>query len=768
MNYRQAGRRLYAYVCGLLAIGLSSCSMGSTLSSTGAGAYPPPSAAAGLSTLTLEQALTQLDALPAPADANPQTYEQLKGATRATLLGSGKQRWTAAAPSGQGSQVDDLRIYTGEAGAAQAIWSYRNQGDYDQNSEANIADLTPIATYFSRTSAWHFWSRATVVDGDANGEINIADLTPLGQHLLAKVDAYAVESAATADAEQWESFGTAEFATSEVPADGGVRRFSFTVTAPVTGSFYRVVPMQGSERGIPSVPFAYAGESAPDYILSGTVRDSAAAPLAGVTLSLDSQSDVLSAADGSYSFNALHEGLNATLTPRAEGLTFIPLQRSVYVGAGDISGQEFTGFAMERIDTTLPAEAGCGEELQFELRAVDSAGTTLTGFNTEGRLIVPEGVRVLQHPLFVDGVAQAAIRCEAAGDYALQLRGVSLPDDLPLGQVLATAPVAPAVELTKWQGGADAAISLSFDDGTLDQWSRGLPMWEEYGFHVTLGIASSRFENDPTRVPDLQVAFDAGHEIANHTQTHADLTTLTAEQARLEITNCEDFLKANVTGLEQIFTVVYPYEMFNDTVTGILQDLGYLCARSGQQGNSEYAELNDPYNPPLLHLYSWANLNLLELWMWDSTTDWAVDHGGWLVEQCHGIGAQGEAGVGWSPRPESDYRAHYDHIKSFGDRLWVAPMGEVARFIVERNTAQLTVSSFTASTVNLELTNTLDGAYYTIPLTISMVRPEGWSSAVAEQNGVALPVRASGDGLSLLFNAVPDGGPIVVSSAAMR
>ena len=45
----------------------------------------------------------------------------------------------------------------------------------------------------------------------------------------------------------------------------------------------------------------------------------------------------------------------------------------------------------------------------------------------------------------------------------------------------------------------------------------------------TLGIASSRFESDPSRIPDLQTAFDAGHELANHTRTHADLTDITIE-----------------------------------------------------------------------------------------------------------------------------------------------------------------------------------------------------------------------------------------------
>lgn len=616
----------------------------------------------------MEQALVQLDTLPVPASPDAQVLAQLKQSLRALLEASGRQRWTAAAPATASSQVNDLRVYAADGGAALANWSYRNQGDYDQNSEANISDLTPIATFFRRTSAWPLWTRALVADGDANGEVNIADLTPLGQCLLSKVDAYAVECAASASAEQWDTVGTVNFAASTLPVDGGVRRFSFGIAAAVSGMYYRVVPLFGEERGIPSLPFQYIGASMPTYTISGTVCDGSGAPMAGVAISLDSQADAVSGADGSFSFAGLPEGFSGTLTPRADGITFFPLQRGVYVGSGDVTAMDFTCL--------------------------------------------------------------------------------------------------PQLTLTKWQGGAEAAISLSFDDGTPDHWSRGMPLWQEYGFRVTLGIMSSRFEDHPERIPQLQQAFDAGHELANHTRTHADLTDITPEEARAELSSCDDFLHAHVSGLGQVITAVYPYELFNDDVTGILQDMGYLCARSGAQEPSDHAMLNDPYNPPLLHLYSWAALSSLLLWQWDSTTEVVLNDGGWLIEQCHGIGEEGEDGVGWSPRPESEYRAHYDHIKSFGDRVWVAPMGEVARFLVERNTAQLSVTSWSEDSICVELNNTLSYDYLDVPLTISMKLPAGWNGACAEQNGNALTVKASGDGTHVLFDAVPDGGVIAITAVA--
>src|SRR5690606_36903392 len=58
-------------------------------------------------------------------------------------------------------------------------WPYSNTGDYDQNSEVNIADLTPIGIHFGDSVSDPLSSQA-IIDGDANGEINIADSTPIG------------------------------------------------------------------------------------------------------------------------------------------------------------------------------------------------------------------------------------------------------------------------------------------------------------------------------------------------------------------------------------------------------------------------------------------------------------------------------------------------------------------------------------------------------------------------------------------------------------
>lgn len=71
-------------------------------------------------------------------------------------------------------------------------WYYENTGDYDQNGEVNIADLTPLGVNFGNSGPFAEDSAQWMVDGDHNGEINLADITPIGINFGERVDGYAI------------------------------------------------------------------------------------------------------------------------------------------------------------------------------------------------------------------------------------------------------------------------------------------------------------------------------------------------------------------------------------------------------------------------------------------------------------------------------------------------------------------------------------------------------------------------------------------------
>ena len=139
----------------------------------------------------------EIAALEIPDGVDPALWDGLKSALFNGLIAAGADRKIAAAPTGPGSKPAGFTITAGAGGAATLGWSYRNTGDYDQDGEVAIADITPIALNYLKNTASADWWRATVIDGDASGEIAIADITPIAMHFLSRIEGYQIETSAS-------------------------------------------------------------------------------------------------------------------------------------------------------------------------------------------------------------------------------------------------------------------------------------------------------------------------------------------------------------------------------------------------------------------------------------------------------------------------------------------------------------------------------------------------------------------------------------------
>lgn len=140
-------------------------------------------------------------------------------------------------------------------------WYYTSQGDYDQNGETFLADLTPLGLHLGDVGPFDISSNVFVVDGDQNTQVTLADLTPIGVNFQKTVDGYNIynsQDAADApptgtpadngSASTTTLLGTVAFNT----ATGAVtdhKAFQFVVAAPVANDFYWVRPFSGTAEG---------------------------------------------------------------------------------------------------------------------------------------------------------------------------------------------------------------------------------------------------------------------------------------------------------------------------------------------------------------------------------------------------------------------------------------------------------------------------------------------------------------------------------------
>jgi PKD repeat protein len=150
--------------------------------------------------------------------------------------GGGDQRTLSALPTGASSEPLNFGYVDNGDDSATFSWTYHNTGDYDQNGEVNISDLTPIGMHIGKSSDDGDWTAAGLADGDNNGEVNISDVTPIGQFYGIAISGYKLERGLNQAGPYAEA---ATVALSSGAADP-VRSFSYTDAGAADGDWYRV------------------------------------------------------------------------------------------------------------------------------------------------------------------------------------------------------------------------------------------------------------------------------------------------------------------------------------------------------------------------------------------------------------------------------------------------------------------------------------------------------------------------------------------------
>jgi hypothetical protein len=158
--------------------------------------------------------------------------------------------------------------------ASSTFWYYYSTGDYDQNGETNIADLTPLGRHFGKTGPFAESSVLSVIDYDSNQVINISDITGIGIGYGSTVKQYNFFESLNHEADYPASNGepaklapqdTIPFGTGK--GDKSLDRLSFglNLVETVPGAGYWVRPADDDGDGTPSNKVTF--DDIPDFAL---------------------------------------------------------------------------------------------------------------------------------------------------------------------------------------------------------------------------------------------------------------------------------------------------------------------------------------------------------------------------------------------------------------------------------------------------------------------------------------------------------------------
>jgi PKD repeat protein len=196
--------------------------------------------------ITLDDALTELDALPAPNGVKHEVFQQIKDALAKALRAKGLTKVISTPPTGAANEVNDLSIIDNDNGTFSLSWRYRNLGDYNQDGVVSVADITPLAMHIGEE--WSVGGENTlpaVIDGSQNNKVDIADVTQIAMYFGTECPDYSIRIADTYPniVDDTTVLDTTPIAQ-EPPTER--RLFSYSFSSP-PGIYVAVAPLDGAE-----------------------------------------------------------------------------------------------------------------------------------------------------------------------------------------------------------------------------------------------------------------------------------------------------------------------------------------------------------------------------------------------------------------------------------------------------------------------------------------------------------------------------------------
>ena len=138
-------------------------------------------------------------------------------------------------------------------------------------------------------------------------------------------------------------------------------------------------------------------------------------------------------------------------------------------------------------------------------------------------------------------------------------------------------------------------VGITFDDGYQNNLINAVPILLKYNFSATCYIVSENLGLSNTwdldkgitqrplmTIDEIKSWLSFGMDIGGHTQTHADLTKISIKAAKREINTSKGDLENTFN--TQVTDFCYPFGRFNELISDLVKESGYLSATTMERG----------------------------------------------------------------------------------------------------------------------------------------------------------------------------------------
>jgi hypothetical protein len=346
-----------------------------------------------------------------------------------------------------------------------------------------------------------------------------------------------------------------------------------------------------------------------------------------------------------------------------------------------------------------------------------------------------------------------------------------------------------ALRIANYADDRQSAFSFTFDDGLKSQFDYAKPVLDNYGFKGTFYVLPPFLaDNDQQTIwrygtwPQFQTLASDDHEIGSHTMNHDTLTLLpwgninTQGTLLYELYQSKNSIELKIPNSKCI-SFNYPYTI-HDAEIDSAASLFYEDARaSGQSANNpnitgmEWYKLKArevDFNLPR----DSVEADLDELYAFLSWLNNAISKKQWGILIIHDVVPFNELqpliddGV-YQPVTTEWLGGLCDFLvaKSLNNTVWIETVGNITRYIKERENASYQILTSTNQQIQINLTDNLDNTIYNFPLSAYVKIPDSWYYIRSEQSGKidTLETSLTDSGRVVFVKIIPDGGILKLS-----
>ena len=245
-----------------------------------------------------------------------------------------------------------------------------------------------------------------------------------------------------------------------------------------------------------------------------------------------------------------------------------------------------------------------------------------------------------------------------------------------------------SAEIPFWPAGVEGALSLTFDDNAPSQLANALPCLNDHQFQGTFFVNPGRRPDWERQIPRWQEAATQGHELGNHTSRHPCSCNFgfhpTYCLEKLTLHDIETTIDEAETDLDLLFPQQqgkrsFCYPCYQSYVGAGVERQSYVpvVARRFRATRGGGERPNNPRIIDLSYTWAWAVEGHSAEQMIDYVEK-AVTQGLWAILCMHGVGGDHLA---------IETRALQGlarHLEKNRERIWTAPLIEVADYILTR------------------------------------------------------------------------------------